>query len=173
MPLVLRDRDEGAQAWLAIEPEASPWPNLPGKNVSAGPFSVVWIDAPASNIRSEQWPYQVAKIGYAEFPAARWPQLALAEDATENAKNGKTIFIDQCFACHRMNGAGITELGPDLNLPMNPVEYFMPDALFMLIRDPATVRHWPEMQMHGFTEDQLSDGEIHDVIAYLTAMASR
>ncbi|WP_404424420.1 c-type cytochrome [Thalassospira australica] len=174
LPLVLLDgQDETAQAWIAIEPEDAPWPNLPGKEVSAGPFSMVWVDGAASNIRSEQWPYQVAKIGYAAFPAARWPQLALGEEAPEDAKRGQAVFIDQCFACHRMNGAGITELGPDLNLPMSPVDYFKPDALFMLIRDPATVRHWPDMQMHGFTTDQLSDAEIRDVIAYLQAMAGR
>ncbi|WP_181849885.1 c-type cytochrome [Thalassospira xiamenensis] len=173
VPLIIREGDEHAQAWLAIEPEDAPWPNLPGKDVSAGPFSVVWVNAAASHIRSEQWPYQVSKIGYAEFPPARWPQLALADGAPDNAKQGQTIFIDQCFACHRMNGAGITELGPNLNLPMNPVDYFKPEALVMLIRDPASVRHWPDMQMHGFTTDQLSDAEIRDVIAYLQAMAGR
>ncbi|KEO55704.1 c-type cytochrome [Thalassospira permensis] len=173
LPLVLLEGDETAQAWIAIEPEDARWPNLPGKEVSAGPFSLVWVDAAVSHIRSEQWPYQVAKIGYAAFPAARWPQLALGDDAAEDAKRGQAVFIDQCFACHRMNGAGITELGPDLNLPMNPVDYFKPDALVMLIRDPASVRHWPDMQMHGFTTDQLSDAEIRDVIAYLQAMAGR
>lgn len=170
--LIVREGEENAKAWLAIEPDDAPWPSLPGKDVSAGPYSVVWVNAAASHIRSEQWPYQVSKIGYAEFPAARWPQLALADGAPDNAKQGQTIFIDQCFACHRMNGAGITELGPDLNLPMNPVDYFKPDALFMLIRDPATVRQWPDMQMHGFSEEQLSDGEIHNVIAYLTEMST-
>jgi len=173
LPLVLLEGDETAQAWIAIEPEDAPWPNLPGKEVSAGPFSLVWVDAAVSHIRSEQWPYQVAKIGYAAFPAARWPQLALGDDAGEDAKRGQAVFIDQCFACHRMNGAGVTELGPDLNLPMNPVDYFKPDALVMLIRDPASVRQWPGMQMHGFTTDQLSDAEIRDVIAYLQAMAGR
>ncbi|HAY49654.1 MAG TPA: hypothetical protein DCY62_11870 [Thalassospira sp.] len=78
-----------------------------------------------------------------------------------------------CFACHRINGAGITALGPDLNLPTNPVDYFKPDALFMLIRDPVTVRQWPDMQLHGFSEEQLSDRENHNVIAYLTEISTR
>ena len=49
-----------AVAWLAIEPADAPWPPLPGKTASAGPFYIVWIGAAASTIRSEQWPYQVA-----------------------------------------------------------------------------------------------------------------
>jgi len=32
----------GAQAWLAIEPADTPWPRLPGKASSAGPFYIVW-----------------------------------------------------------------------------------------------------------------------------------
>jgi hypothetical protein len=34
-------------------------------------------------------------------------------------------------------------LWPDLNLPMNPTEYFTDTGLRALIRDPRTVRVWP------------------------------
>tara|TARA_B100000161_G_scaffold173037_1_gene124153 strand:- start:1902 stop:2042 length:141 start_codon:yes stop_codon:yes gene_type:complete len=43
----------------------------------------------------------------------------------------------------------------------------------MLIRDPVTVRQWPDMQLHGFSEEQLSDRENHNVIAYLTEISTR
>src|SRR5262249_1331507 len=44
-------------AWLAIEPADRPWPAMPGKDASAGPFYVVWTGAAVATIRSEQWPY--------------------------------------------------------------------------------------------------------------------
>ena len=34
-----------AVAWLAIEPADMPWPPLPGKAASAGPFYIVWTGA--------------------------------------------------------------------------------------------------------------------------------
>ncbi|MDP2697902.1 cytochrome c [Thalassospira sp.] len=171
LPLVIQDGDDGARAWLAIEPQDAKWPNLPGKDVSAGPFSVVWSNQAAFGIMPQQWPYQVASLSYAPFPATRWPQLALADGVTDAARRGQTVFVDQCLVCHRMNVAGLAALGPDLNIPMNPTQYFQPAALALLIRDPAQVRQWPDMQMHGFDPVDLSDSDIDDVVAYLAAMA--
>src|SRR4051794_789676 len=64
-------------AWLAIEPADKAWPPLPGKAESAGPFYIVWTGPAAGTIRSEQWPYQVAKLASQPAPAARWPALAV------------------------------------------------------------------------------------------------
>ena len=51
-----------AIAWLAIEPDDRPWPRLPGKALSAGPFYIVWTGATAAMIRSEQWPYRLKRL---------------------------------------------------------------------------------------------------------------
>jgi mono/diheme cytochrome c family protein len=173
--LVLGLGDKGAAAFLAIEPGDAPWPPLPGKEVSAGPFYVVWVRPEASGVRSEQWPYQLARIAGVEDPIRRWPQLAvdesLAADAPERA--GQTLFITQCLACHTLNGAGAASMGPDLNRPMNPTEYMKADALRRLIRDPASVRTWPGQTMPGFTPDMLSDQELDHILAYLEHMAAR
>ena len=162
-------------AWLASEPPGEGWPSLPGKDVSAGPYYVVWLDPKASGIRSEQWPYMVAEIRAAPAPAARWPEIgvdaALAVD--DPARAGLRLFVTQCMACHTMNGAGSAEMGPDLNLPMNPVEYFRADVLPRYLRNPASVRAWPDQKMAGFEPDQLSDHEIDQVIAYLAHMKDR
>src|ERR1700694_2322687 len=47
---VLHARPGGAQAYLAIETAEAPWPPLPGKEVSAGPFYVVWLRPEASGV---------------------------------------------------------------------------------------------------------------------------
>jgi cytochrome c1 len=62
---------------------------------------------------------------------------------------------------------------PDLNLPMNPTEYFTDAGLRALIRDPRSVRGWPEQRMPGFAQDDLSDEELGLILAYLNHMADR
>ncbi|TSD87434.1 c-type cytochrome [Mycobacterium sp. KBS0706] len=162
-------------AWVAIEPADAPWPTLPEKTVSAGTFYLVWTGDQAATVRSEQWPYQMAKLATQPSPAARWPELAVdsALTAADPIRSGQTLFVTQCLVCHKLNGAGSADVGPDLNRPMNPTEYLAPAALHALIRDPASVRDWPDRKMQGFTPEQMSDREIEQVIAYLHHMAGR
>jgi mono/diheme cytochrome c family protein len=162
-------------AWLAIEPAGAPWPNLPGKPSSAGPFYIVWTGAAANTIRSEQWPYQLAKLESQLSPVARWPQLAVdpALPAAHDARAGQTLFITQCLPCHMLDGAGSSDVGPDLNRPMSPTAYMTHAGLHALIRDPKAVRTWATQSMPGFAADQMSDRDIDAVIAYLAHMADR
>ena len=162
-------------AWLAIEPADKPWPPLPGKAVSAGPFYIVWTGASVATIRSEQWPYQLAKLESQPSPLARWPGLDVDPglSATDPARAGLALFVTQCLACHTLNGAGASSFGPDLNQPMNPTEYLTLDGLRALIRDPKSVRTWPGLQMPGFAADQMTDSEIDHIIGYLKHMATR
>jgi mono/diheme cytochrome c family protein len=164
-----------ARAWLAIEPADAPWPPLPNKKVSAGPFYIVWEHPEASRISSEYWPYQLATLRYVPAPARRWPQIAVdpALPGDHPARAGQGVFEAICLACHRMNGAGSAEMGPDLNQPMNPTEYFQQPALRRYLRDPASVRTWPEQKMPGFGPELLSESELDAVIAYLAHMAER
>lgn len=173
---LVRNRDPAtAVAWLAVEDPARPWPSLPGKTVSAGPFYLVWIGKQAASVRSEQWPYQIARLATQPSPSARWPALAVdpALPATAPIRAGQSLFITQCLACHRLNHAGSANTGPDLNVPMNPVEYFQPAALRRYIRNPASVRDWPGRTMPAFPPDQLSDREITLIVDYLAYMAQR
>jgi mono/diheme cytochrome c family protein len=164
-----------AVAWIAIEPADAPWPRLPGKTTSAGPFYVVWTGAAASTIRSEQWSYQVAKLESKPSPAARWPALGVDPSlpATHAVRAGQTLFMTQCLPCHTLNGAGSSTVGPDMNKPMSPTEYLTPAGLRALIRDPRSVRSWPGQLMPGFAATQLSDRELDLVIEYLAHMAAR
>ncbi|PWC32548.1 cytochrome c [Azospirillum sp. TSO35-2] len=173
--LCLRTGPDGAVAFLAVEPAGQPWPNLPGKAVSAGPFYLVWVRPEASGVRSEQWPYQLARIVSSDDPLKRWPQLAVdaALPADSGIRAGQAVFVTQCMACHTLGGAGSATLGPDLNRPMNPTEYLTPAGLRRLIRDPRSVRTWPSQQMPGFDPAMLSDADLDRVVAYLGHMAGR
>jgi mono/diheme cytochrome c family protein len=163
-----------ATPWLAIESDTDKWPRL-NNGDDIGPFYVVWTDPSASHITSEQWPYKVDAIRSAPTLAAKWPQIAVAHNipADSSIRRGQTLFATQCMACHKMNGAGDASMGPDLNLPHNPTEYFQPWMLKQFIRDPESIRAWPDMKMHGFDKNAMSDGDIDNVIAYLKYMAHR
>src|SRR5262249_43188055 len=115
------------------------------------------------------------RLSVEDAPAKRWPALAVdrALPALHPARDGQIVFVNKCFTCHTMNRAGPASVGPDLNLPMNPTEYFTDSGLRALIRDPRSVRVWPEQRMPGFAEADLSDEGLKLVLAYLIHMAPR
>jgi len=173
--LVLNTDASKAVAWLAIEPADRPWPPIPQKSETAGPFYIVWTGAGVAAIRSEQWPYQTAKLISQPSPAARWPVIAVnsALPPADPAHAGQDLYIVQCLPCHKLNGGGASDVGPDLNLPQNPTEYLTPQGLHDVIRNPKAVRTWPALTMPAFPPDNLSDHEIGLIVAYLKHMAGR
>jgi mono/diheme cytochrome c family protein len=117
----------------------------------------------------------VVELRSADSPARRWPALAVASGlpADDPIRAGQALFATECLVCHRLNGAGAAEVGPDSNLPENPTEYFQASALKRYMRDPSSLRHWSKMQMKGFDKEALSDHEIDLIVAYLRHMAGR
>ncbi len=173
--LVLNTDPAKAIGWLAIETPDKPWPKVDFKDATAGPFYIVWTGAEAASVRSEQWPFQMAKLVSQPSPATRWPALAVdpALPADDPIREGQTLYVTQCLPCHKLNRAGASDVGPDLNLPMNPTEYLTQAGLHALIRDPKSVRTWPLQQMPPFPPAYLSDREIDLIVAYLRHMAGR
>ncbi|MEG0247121.1 MAG: c-type cytochrome [Pseudomonas sp.] len=175
MPAAPLLQEAPARAWLAIEDPAKPWPALGKGKPSAGPFYLVWTAPQASGIRPEQWPFQIASIRRLASVEQRFP--ALLPDpklsADDPVRQGFALFQQNCLACHRLNGAGDAQLGPDLNLPHNPTEYFQPAFLRQLIRDPQSLRKWPQAKMPGFTKNVLSEQELDALLAYLGHMVGR
>ena len=165
----------GAQAWLAVEDPARPWPPLANGKPSAGPFYLVWTQPQASGISPEQWPFQISAIKQLKTVAERFPALlpdpALAADDPIN--QGFALFQKNCLACHRLNGAGDAQFGPDLNIPYSPTEYFGADFLKRYIRDPQSLRQWPQAKMPGFSSQVLPDGDLEMLVGYLKHMAGR
>lgn len=164
----------GATAWLAVEDPTQPWPTLKENPAGAGPFYVVWTNPKAGNISPEQWPYQLASIRALQGVDARFP--AIVPDSSQPAggavQRGFAVFKRTCFACHTLNGEGDSRLGPDLNIPHNPTEYLRTDLLRAYIRNPQSLRRWPQARMTGYpTRDMLSDADLDLVLDYLRYMA--
>ncbi|PWK91949.1 cytochrome c [Fulvimonas soli] len=166
----------GSRAWLAVEDPARPWPAPAEGKPGIGPFYLVWTDPQAAGIGPEQWPYQLAAIRRLPGPAARFPAIlpdpALPPDSP--VRRGFAVFQRNCFACHTLNGEGDARLGPDLNIPHNPTEYLPAGLLRAFIRDPQSLRRWPQAKMQGFpTRRELSDADLDALLAYLRHMAGR
>jgi mono/diheme cytochrome c family protein len=173
--LVRKGAEGGSVAWVAIEDPAAPWPNLPGQETSGGPFYLVWEHPERSGVATEQWPFALVALTGVADPVHRWPQLAVDPALPDTAPErlGQTSFIRNCMPCHRLKGAGLGEIGPDLGAPMNATHYITPAGLRALIRDPKAVRTWPGQQMMGFNETQIPDAELDALIAFLAHMAKR
>ena len=160
-------------AYIAIEPADKPWPALKPEGASAGPFYLIWANPKASAIGQEEWPYQLASFEVQASLESQYPQLFPkgAVEASQTEKQGFAVFAKNCFACHTMNKAGDSNMGPDLNVPMNPTEYLHIDAIRKQVRDPQSLRYFPQSRMSAFSKEALSDAELDQLIAYLKYMA--
>jgi mono/diheme cytochrome c family protein len=173
--LALNSKPDKSIAYLAIEEPNNKWTNLPKKKLGAGPFRIVWVNPEKSNIVQEQWPYMISSFSIKESLKASYPKIYPSDtlEANHDAHKGFKVFLNNCFACHRMNKQGEGEIGPDLNHPMNPTEYFQVDALKKLIRNPSDVRTWKTSKMPDFDKSEISDKDIDDLVAYLEHMSSQ
>ena len=166
--------DGAAEPWVAVEEPARPWPALPGKTVSAGPFYLVWLNPERAGVSAEQWPYALAALTAVASPVQRWPALAVTASVSADApaRRGQAVFIANCLPCHRLGGSGEGAVGPDLLRPMPATAYFTETGLRALIRNPASVRSWPEQRMPAFDAATIGDTDIAAVIAYLRDRAA-
>jgi mono/diheme cytochrome c family protein len=174
-PVARLTRNPRAKAYLAIEEKSKPWPMIPKKSASAGPFYLIWENSKESDVTSDEWPYQVASFQFFDELKTKYPKIYPHKSfASDHAVNqGFEIFLKNCFVCHTMNGEGAASLGPDLNLPHNPTEYLKEEYMIKLIRNPQALRHFPKSQMSSFPEDILSDAELKKLLSYLRHMSEK
>lgn len=175
MAAILGGAQGKAKAWIAIEPPSKPWPKLPKKKISAGPFFLVWQYPERSGIDSGKWPYALAELRAVRSPMQRWPQIRVADSvgADAPARRGMQAYIKHCLACHKIDGGGESIIGPDLLRPMSPLDYMTVNGLKALVRDPAAVRTWPKQEMSGISKEALSDKGLDDLLAYLRHMRDK
>ena len=171
---ILSNSPTQSVAYIAIEDPASKWPDLPTKDHSgsAGPFYLVWVNPERSGITQDEWPFKLMAFDVKGRLQDLYPKMFPAARDDMHVERGFLLFQKTCFACHSINGQGASKVGPDLNIPMNPTEYFKEEILSRYIRDPKSVRTWEGSRMPGFDRQTFSDQDISDVIAYLKSMAT-
>ena len=160
-------------AFIALEDPNKKWaPLRPGQAATAGPFYLVWQNPEKSHIAREMWPSQLAGLEVKADLASLFPKI-IPKSQDKNVQAGFTSFIRNCFMCHTLNGQGTSQLGPDLNIPFNPTEYLGDKYLRQLIRDPQSLRRWPQSKMAGFSPKDLADSELDQIVAYLRSMSGQ
>ena len=162
-------------AYIAMELPDKKWPPMKPGKPSAGPFYLIWKNPELSHISSEEWSYMLAAFEVKDSLETTYPEIFPSNKLSgdDPVTKGFQLFVKNCFACHTMNKEGASTIGPDLNVPMNPTEYFRATALKELIRNPQSVRHWPNGRMKGFKPDIISDQDLNHLIAYLEHMSRR
>jgi len=172
---LLNTAPDRAIAYLAVEDPAAPWPGTGGSPESPGPFALIWKDPHLSGIGREQWPYKFDQIVVKGQLASAYPALVPEANAPEfeRLQSGLTVFVENCMACHQLNRIGPGVLGPDLNYPLSPTQYFKEGILRQYIRDPQSVRAHPRSAMGPFPASMISAAHLDDLILYLNYMAER
>lgn len=150
------------EAFLAVRDNAESGDDLwelfaDGK--SPAPYYIVWPNV--KDQKSVPWPYQVRTIEL--YDASAFVQGITRGRATAEHK-GRDIFFRTCLSCHSLAGMGGT-VGPDLVSPVKVTDYWRQSYLRRFIANPLSVRHNSKMPA-----PQLSDREIDDVIAFLSAI---
>lgn len=158
---------EAPTPYLAVEDPLHPWPKL-SSGQSPGPFALVWDD-PGNRMGAEQWPYQLVKLEFKPTLKQSYPGIFPAAKYLSDSviMQGVQVFAKNCMPCHQINGSGDGTIGPDLNKPHNPLEYFKEEYFKMLVRNPASVRSWPESKMPSFDQKSLSDADFESLVKYL------
>jgi mono/diheme cytochrome c family protein len=161
-------------AYIAIENPQSKWPRMPVRLAagSAGPFYLVWLKPELSGILQEEWPYQVIAFEVKGRLKDLYPRIFPTNQQAAAVARGLKLFQQTCFACHTINREGPSQVGPDLNLPLNPTEYLKESVLPRYIRNPKAIRSWEASKMPGFGTDALSDEDISNIVDYLKQMAA-
>lgn len=174
---LLRCGKNDSIAYLAIEPKEG-WPLLPekyGKNVTAGPFDIIWVNPGKSHIPDEYWAWSVVAIrSHQTINEKEFVTPPKVVDAKINARlqRGYEAYMNNCAGCHTLNHVGKGKIGRDLNDPKSPVQYFASDAaLKKFIRDPGTVPSMKDGRMSGISPEVLPDNELNDLIYYFHYMA--
>ncbi len=170
---IMRKTPGQSVAYIAIENPKSKWPDLPIKSAagSAGPFYLVWLNPELSDILSEEWPYQIAAFEVKGSLQRLYPLIFPKRNENAQVIRGLKLFQQTCFACHTMNHEGPAQVGPDLNLPLNPTEYFKEEILPLYIRNPQSIRAWEGSKMPGFGLEIFSHEDVTDLLIYLKEMA--
>lgn len=164
-----------SHAYVAIEDPTAPWPPVKPGGPVAGPFYLVWPDAELSQVMQEEWPFQLAAFEVKGSLESLYPQIFPDKKLPPNhlVRRGMDVFVKNCFPCHTMNKAGASQVGPDLNVPFGPTEYFSGPFLRRLIRDNQSVRYYPDGKMSAFPPELLPEKDLDALLTYLEHMTKR
>lgn len=164
------DGAAGMIPYLAIQKNKNIWPKLHNNHEEVGTFSLIWIGNASKNISKEKWVRNISILEIVNKKVATELIKTLHIKLNKNQEAGYRVFIDNCAGCHSLNLIGQLNIGPDLNYPMNPLEYFTKKVFKKYVRNPETVRYFKNSKMEGFDVNALSEDELENLVSFMKLM---
>jgi mono/diheme cytochrome c family protein len=165
------------KAWLAFErPDSAAFSILKlesgeRRSVDLSPYYLVWENLEDLELRNQGdygWPYQLVGVDLIRAQD-RYPSMTPPAEASPEVQSGFAAFRVHCSRCHAINGEG-GGVGPELNHPLNPIEYREAKWLQQWIRDPASLV--PTARMPPLNRELADrDRVIEEILAYLGAIS--
>jgi len=140
------------------------WEPISIKEVSPGPFYLVWTGKDQTTNNEYPWPWQLSSINLIKFEDQYSPVFPSGVSKNSSVYKGYEIFKGRCVKCHSMNGEG-GKVGPGLNAPQSIVTYRNAYMIKEFIKHPSKYRY-TQMPDHP----DLSDQALDNIIAYFNYM---
>ncbi|MCH7868771.1 MAG: cytochrome c [Myxococcales bacterium] len=167
------------KAWLAFDRADAPefsilkFESGERRRVDLSPYYLIWDNYDDPELRRQGdygWPYQLIGVDFIRAQD-RFPKMTPAAGASTQVLAGFASFRAHCTRCHAINGEG-GSVGPELNVPRNPVEYREATWLRQWIDDPSSLiagARMPALNKELVDRDQVID----DILAYLSAISQQ
>lgn len=152
---------EGGGYLVFRDMEYENWEPIGDKKADPSPFYIVWEGNNQKAENGYPWPWQLDTINLILF-RNQYPEIypqGVSEDST--VYKGFEIFKQRCVRCHSINRQG-GKVGPDLNAPMNVLQYRPSNMVKEFIKHPSKYRY-----THMPDNPDLSDIQLQNIIDYL------
>ncbi len=152
---------EGGGYLVFRDIEYENWEPIGDKQADPSPFYVVWEGKNQKAENGYPWPWQLETINLILF-RDKYPEVypqGVSEDSS--VYQGFEMFKHRCMRCHSINRQG-GKVGPDLNAPMNVLQYRPANMVKEFIKHPSKYRY-----THMPDNPDLSDKQLQNIIDYL------
>ena len=138
------------------------WEAIPNHGEeTAAPYYLIWTKAQKIPQNGYSWPWGIAEIALVDMAEEYTHATPDSSNASVEVYTGYKLYMSRCNSCHSLGGQG-GYIGPDLNEPMNILEYRSEDMVRAFIQESSKFRRG---RMPDFKD--LEEKEVDNLIAYL------